>query len=377
MLLVTLGLLLFLDVATFKSTAALYPHGGWDASAIWNLRARFLASGSGWKDGFREVISWSHPDYPLLVPAFITTWWKVLGRETQAVPMALACSFTFAIAALMASSIAILRGTTQGLLAGVAVAATPVLYVQGAMQCADVPLAFFVLSTLAAMAIAEQFVEPGYDVLAGASAALAGWTKNEGLLWFVAFLLARIMIRRMRPLWPVVAGAAPVLAVILLFKARVATSSDIFGAAGRAGMAARIVDPGRYALILHESIRHAWEFGPLLVSPFLILAAYLVVVRIERDGRNRSARRAAVLALLLAAGGYFVVYVVHPNPLAWELRSSLERLMLQLWPGVVFTVFLAARTLKPETSAQPSIESSVAAPVAVEGPVPTIESRTT
>ena len=344
-----LGLLLLLDIATFISTTVRFPHGGWDAAAIWNLRARFLYSGpSGWHDGFTELVAWSHADYPLLVPAFIAGAWKLLGSETQAVPIALACIFSFGIAGLITASLATLRGTGQGLLAGVALAATPVIYVQGAMQCADVPLAFFVLATLAAMAMAEHFRQSGYAVLAGASAALAAWTKNEGLLWLAAFLLARLIVARRRLLGPFLAGVTPVLAVILLFKARVATSSDIFGAAGRAGMVARFLDTSRYVLIVHEATKHAWDFGPLLVSPFLIVAAYLALVGIQRDDRDRAMRRTSTLALVFIAGGYFATYVVHPNPLAWELDCSANRLLLQIWPGIVFSVFLAARAPQRE-----------------------------
>jgi hypothetical protein len=345
----TLGLLLLLDIAAFISTTVHSPDGVGDATAIWNLRARFLYRGGGaWYDGFTELVAWSHPDYPLLVPAFIAGAWKLLGSEAQAVPIALACFFSFGLAGLMMPCLAALRGTGQGLLAGVALAATPVIYIQGAMQYADVPLAFFVFATLATMAMAEHFKESGYAVLAGASSALAAWTKNEGLLWLVAFMLARLIVARRRLLGPFLAGVTPVLAVILLFKARVATSSGIFGPSGRVGMAGRLLDPSRYVLIVHEAIKHAWQFGPLLVNPLLILAAYLAVTGIRNDERDRAVRRTGALALVFIAGGYFATYVVQPYPLEWELNHSMDRLLLQIWPAVVFSVFLAARAPRPE-----------------------------
>ena len=175
----------------------------------------------------------------------------------------------------MAASLTILRGIHQGLLAGIALAATPILYVQGAMQCADVPVAFYRLATLSAMALADRFGSPGLAMVAGAAAALDGWTKNEGLLWFGAFLIARVIVARSRLLAAFLAGAAPVIAVIVLFKMQVATSSDIFGAAGRSGMMERLLDPARYGLIAREFGRHIWTFGPLLLSPFALLAVYL------------------------------------------------------------------------------------------------------
>jgi hypothetical protein len=255
----------------------------------------------------------------------------------------LAFFFSLGSTALVATSLSILRGVRQGLLAGLAMAATPILYLQGASQAADVPLAFYRLATVVAMAIADRFDNRGFAVLAGAAAGFAGWTKNEGLLWFGAFLIARLIATRFRLLAEFLAGAAPALASILLFKARIATASDIFGATGRMGMADRFLDPARYALVSREVLRHMWDFGPLLLSPFVILAVYLAVVGIRADDRDRATLRTAIPAILLTAAGSFLIYVLRPLDLAWLLDSSLDRVLLQFWPSIVFIVFLAGR----------------------------------
>ncbi len=301
-----------------------------------------------WRDGFTEVIAWSHPDYPLLLPAVVAGGWKLLGRESRAVPIATGCFFTFGSAVLMTASLGILRGARQGLLAGIALAATPVFFVQGAMQCADVPVAFFRLASLAAMAMADRGTADGYDrrgfaIAAGMAAALDGWVKNEGLLWFAAFLISIVVAMRWRLIAPFVAGALPALAPIALFKVRVATASDIFGAAGRAGMMARVVDPSRYLLIAREAIKHVWSFGPLVVSPFILLAIYLIVVGGRKGDRDQAVIRAGAAALLLTAGGYFLIYLLRDLDLRWLLDTSADRLLVQLWPGVVFVIMLTSR----------------------------------
>ena len=343
------ALLLFLDLAVFAWVSAGHPRGGWDAWAIWNLRAHFLYRNGGaeWRDAFTESLNWSHPDYPLLLPAFVARGWRLLGRESSGVPIALACFFTFGCAGLMAASLAILRGARQGLLAGLALAATPWLYAQGAMQCADIPVAFFRLATLAAMAMADRFNSRGLAIIAGMSAALGGWAKNEGLLWFGAFLLARMIVAR-RPLVPAfMAGALPVLAPIVFFKTRLATSSDIFGAAGRSGMMTRMLDPTRYSLIAREAFVHAWNFGPLPVSALGMLVAYVAVTGMRPwNNRDRAILSTGVLALLFTTLGYFAIYLIRPLDLAWLLDTSADRLLLQLWPGIVFVLFLACRAPK-------------------------------
>lgn len=347
------ALLVFLELTVFAWVSVRTPRGGWDAWAIWNLRAHFLYRGGGalWRDGFTNVIAWSHPDYPLLLPAFVAWCWELLGRESRAVPIALAGFFTFGSAALMAASLAALRGVRQGLLAGIALVATPFFFVQGAMQCADVPVAFFRLATLATFAMADRSDSGGLAALAGSAAALDGWTKNEGLLWFAAFLLARVVVSGGRLLPAYIAGAAPVLAPIVYFKARIAPPSYIFDGAARAGMLMRATDAGRYRLIAIEGFRHAWDFGPLLVSAIAMLAVYLAVAGLRRDNEDRSILRTGVLAVLFTALGYFAIYLLEPLDLAWILRTSSDRLLLQLWPGIIFLVFLAARVTQDETQA--------------------------
>src|SRR5207237_7498520 len=48
------------------------PQGNWDAWSIWNLRARFLAAeGNLPHRAWSPALSWTHPEYPLLVSAFV------------------------------------------------------------------------------------------------------------------------------------------------------------------------------------------------------------------------------------------------------------------------------------------------------------------
>ncbi len=343
------GLLLLVDLAVFVWESVRTPRGNWDAWAIWNLRAHFFyrEGGMAWRDGFTEAIAWSHPDYPLLLPALVASGWKLLGRESRAVPVAIGCFFTFGSVVMMTASLAILRGARQGLLGAIALAATPVFFVQGAMQCADVPVAFFRLASLAAMAVAarhdQRYDRRGFAMVAGMAAALDGWAKNEGLLWFAAFLISVAVAMRWRLIALFVAGALPALVPIALFKARVATSSDIFGAAGRAGMVARALDASRYSLIAREAIKHLWGFGPLVVSPFVLLVVYLSVAGRREGDRDRAVIRAGATALLLTTGGYLLIYLLRDLDLRWLLDTSADRLLVQLWPSMVFLVMLSAR----------------------------------
>ena len=180
------------------------------------------------------------------------------------------------------------------------------------------------------------------------TAALGGWTKNEGLLWLGAILLARLIVARWRLLPAFIAGALPTLGPVVFFKARVATSSDIFGGAGRAGMMARVLDPTRYSLIAREAFVHAWNFGPLPVGALVMLCIYAAMTGLRGDNKDGTILRTGALALVFTTAGYFMIYLLRPLDLAWLLDTSADRLLLQLWPGIVFVVFMACREPKRE-----------------------------
>ena len=102
------------------------PHGQFDAYAHWNLWARFIyRGGTNWAHS--TYMTWSHPDYPLLIPVSIARSWKFSGLETQLVPGAIGLLFTVATIATVAISISHFRGERQGLLAGLVLLGTPFL----------------------------------------------------------------------------------------------------------------------------------------------------------------------------------------------------------------------------------------------------------
>jgi hypothetical protein len=67
-------------------------------------------------------------------------------------------------------------------------------------------------------------------------------------------------------------------------------------------------------------------------------------------GENRAAVQTSAYTLLIMFSGYCVVSLASPADMSWQAETSLDRLLLQLWPGVLFNCFLAVRT--PEESAR-------------------------
>lgn len=353
------------------------PNGdGWDAFAIWNLRARFLFLGSHWRDGFTQLLTWSHPDYPLLLPGVVAHFWSLLGHDSPAVPALIGLLFTFTTVGILYSSLTILRGATAAKLGAMVLLATPSFIEQGTSQYADIPLSFFVLATTSLLCVHDRREEDAAArssallALAGLSAGFAAWTKNEGLLFFCALMLARVLIglrsrssRGQRLAFsPLLMAAFPLLLVVLYFKRFVATPGDLFSTP--AIMLHRLSDPGRYWIVIEWFSKEFLRFGHWLGIPvsLVMLAGYFFV---DKRGRAHlpDGFRTSALALCLTLAGYFAIYLITPYDLYWHLRFSLARLFLQLWPSVICLFFVRIWETRPEMSGPvetaPSIPFSV------------------
>jgi len=324
-------------------------NGGWDAWGIWNLRAKFLfLGGSHWSDAFSAEGSLSHTDYPLLIPASVARAWSYVGSDIPQVPILIGALFTAATAGLLFSSLSTLRSRIQGLLAATVLLASPFFIVLGTAQYADVPLGFFMLSTLVLLCLHESAAKEGGSMmaLAGTSAGLAAWTKNEGVLFLVCLLLGHLSLamgRRnlrshLQQLPPFVAGLAPVLLMVAYFKLHFAGHNDLFSSLTTAlKMLGRIARWRVVARAFADQLLHFGGWVVVPVTPFLAL--YILLVGVAKQMGN--SLKICLRALSLTALGYFFVYIVAPVPLDWLLQTSLNRVLVQLWPSILFLVFVA------------------------------------
>ena len=367
-LLIAFCIVLVAAAATFIFTAGKEPHGYWDAWSIWNLHARFFERGAAhWSDLFTTNLGWTHPDYPLLLPSVVAQAWAVLRTESAVVPAVFAFLFTFGTVAMLVGAVQRLRGWDQALIAGAFLLGTATFLLHGASQYADVPLAFYMVATLALLC----FEDLKCTVLAGAMAGFAAWTKNEGLLFIVVVVLA-LSITRLRhrtaakllgELKWFAAGLAPVLAVVALFKWRFAPPGDLLTHRSGEGLA-HLVDFWRWVNLATGFVKHAFLFGTLptfIVPGILVLAAYAFLVRFKIDPQRRTAVATIVTAVLLMLLGDFAVYLLLSNDMNWQIETSLDRILMQLWPAALLGFFAAASRVELASAPRPQKEAKKAA----------------
>jgi 4-amino-4-deoxy-L-arabinose transferase-like glycosyltransferase len=337
------------------------PHGEWDAWMNWDLRARMIfRGGDSWWPAFSGEIPWSHPDYPILVPSTVVRSWLYAGRETLRGPALVAAAFTFGTVLLLVSALAELRSRTHGLLAGVVLLSTPFFIVHGTSLYADVPLGFYFLATLVCLALDGRYGSetPRFAVLAGAAAGLAMWTKNEGLLFTFA-LIGGILLQGTRRGWPDTrtrllafgAGAAPLVLLTAGFKVAFAPPNDLLSTLGIERTLGNLTDPERYVRTLRAYALHVPAFGRNeFGSGMWVLVALLLGFGVSRVEAARPWLRASAAGLVLLLAGHFAVFVSMAHELQRLLNSSLDRLLLQLWPSLLFVFFSVTATLEERTA---------------------------
>lgn len=343
-------------VVAFGLESAVHPQGGWDAWMTWNMHARAIYRGADhWRAALTGLPGWSHPDYPLLVPASVSRMWVYAGGETAVASAVVGFLFTFATIGVLFAAVSILRSRSQGVLAALLLLATKFFVLDGASQFADIPVAFFFLATLALLALAEAWTEgrPRLLMLAGATAGLSAWTKNEGLLFLVAIVVGygSVLIRARG--WRAGLldarafgfGLVPVLALVAGFKIWLAPPNDLMSGQGIGATAGRLLEGARYVQILGGFERAFLEISAKGLAALMLLG-YGLCAGFTAAGPARLAARATAVVVGLMLIGYFAVLLTAPEPLLATNVRSVNRLLLQVWPSGLLAYFLAVRTIE-------------------------------
>lgn len=321
------------------------PFGTWDAFMIYDRSARFVyRGGTDWMQTFSPDIDPAfHADYPLLISMEIAQAWDTLGHESQSVPRVLGGIFMLVCAGLFVSALTMLKSIWQATLGLVVLLNTPFFILSGPSQTADVPLSFFILAAVVLLFLFCTEQKPGLLVLAGLSTGLAAWTKNEGDV-FVITILAGLFVAFLRhDVWRrlgyFLAGLAVPLAIVLYFKVFLAPANDILGT-GMAGLIQRAFEWSRHLAILRSFRGQILIIGGPTVSVILLLAIYALIFGVSPQRSHLPAYVAIAITATIQAAGYYVIYLVTPHPIQWQLDFSLWRVLFHIYLPLLFVFFV-------------------------------------
>lgn len=302
-------------------------YGGWDAWAFWNIHAKFLAASSHWSQLFDVSID-PHPDYPLCLPGFIA-FFQRLFSNSFVIPFAVSSVISIAIPVLIFLELSKRNLWIAGLI--LIWFATDDFYIQTSLsQCADALLAVFFLAAFIVMNAYQDTKNTRLLILGGALLGACIWTKNEGIVLALIFTFFHldILLKQKRGLNFLFGLVFPLLA-FALFKIGYAPMNDLVK--GRQRISTELLfDKSRHDLIVdcfklnlkEKFYYYKWAAIVLLLSSLLI--------------RKLPFRNLAIIITCMAA--YFIVYLLTPMDLAWQLNTSMDRLLLQLSPSFALIV---------------------------------------
>jgi len=328
------------------------PHGGYDAWAIWNARARAIfRAGDAWRDDiYRVVIGHAHLDYPLLLPGSVMRAWMYAGGETTLAPALIALLFTATTIGLLVATVAALCGRAHAYTAGLVLLGYTFFVLHANSQQAEAPIIYFYLATFVLLAFHNRGTAAKHRllVLAGTAAGFAAWTKNEGLLFLLAVALghfagamrARNRSAYVREMLAFAAGLLPIGAIILYFKIQLAPPNVWIADVTAPQLTAHVKDAGRYFAIAKEFAKRLILYDGPGVNLAYLLLLFAVCFGVTRRHIQTVAQTAITLVIMFC--GFVAVYLATQSNIVSFMMGSIDRLLLQLWPGFVLAFFLLA-----------------------------------
>jgi hypothetical protein len=349
---VAVGLVFFfLD---FQAASSANPAGEWDAMAIWNLRARYLASGG---DFWRRAVSpemgghmtgAAHPGYPLFLSGFIAIQWSAAGSVDEIVPITASLLFAAALLTLLGASLASRRSVALGLLAWLVLLASEVFASQTAAQYSDLlqGLAFLgglVLLEAANMVNpAQRRIQARVLTAVGLAIGLSCWIKNEGVPFALAALGVAVWRFRSRGIVWLAAGALPGFLAIVVLKVFFVHGSEATFPKTMGEAMEKIVEAGRWWQAALGFGKAVFDAGSPWSHPVLLAAALAMALRFV-PAAERRARLWLWIPISATAAAEYGLYLMTNADLNWHISTSISRLAAQLWPSLIWLFFLLLR----------------------------------
>ena len=72
------------------------------------------------------------------------------------------------------------------------------------------------------------------------------------------------------------------------------------------------------------------------------------------SGRRSNEARIAFGVVILMMAGYYLAYAISPYDLAWHIETSIDRVIVQLWPTFLLACFAVAATDLKSTKQDPA-----------------------
>jgi hypothetical protein len=338
------GICLEVIYAFFR--ALIKPIEAYDAVAIYAIKSKiFFIANSVPRDYFAKLASlFPHPDYPLNIPLAETMGYIFMGSLNDQLVKAIFPLFFAGILILLYSAIRRFASRTYALLFTFMLASVPQFNAYAANAYMEVPLAYYYFASLVFLLMwFEDRSKVSLLVMSAIMSALAGWTKNEGLLYcaintfMVCFFLA---CERKGPPGRSVLYPALYLAVIAAALFPWVSAKSAWGIANDEINLVNL-NPANLMKQLHKLYPIFYEFQKQLFGPKkwnILWPVFLLALFFGRRRLFRGASGYLALSVALALCGYVVFYMISYVDVVFFASKTWARFMLHFLPAAVLLI---------------------------------------
>lgn len=318
-----------IGLITYKASGFAEKYGGWDAWCIWNLHAKFLADTSNWKTLYSNFAwRYKHPDYPLYLSDTIALLWRLTGHQSVLVPFGLGFIFTLFIPVILYLELYSKNIFVAAIL--MLLLAFDRYYLnQGVQQYSDTLLALLFLSTIICLEHYKTNGSPAFITLAATMAGCCLWTKNEGCMLVLFWIVFNAKTLLANGRWKYfLAGISIPVCTLLIFKT-ITPTNDLIANTG--SIKEFLFDASRYNLIKEYLILNLKDnFSYATIGSIIYIIICIADRKMDRN----------FLLLVCCVLGYLLVYLITPLPLKWQLFTSMDRVLLQIMPAFIYVIGL-------------------------------------
>ena len=340
--LVALLLVMGAGLALMVTGALATPLTEWDSLAIWGLKAKVLAHEAlrPVPDYFHDLtLSYSHLDYPLMVPFLTAGAYAAMGTVDDQTGKLVSLFLDLLMVPLLYTGLRWKLPRLPAVCLCAILTLLPVMFRYAGVGCADLPLAMFYTGGIfyAAKWIEEQ---QRHDlILAILFSAFAAFTKNEGLV--LALTIGLVILgfglgRGQRRAWAggmgFFAGLLAINAAWLIWRGDLPRTHEDYGS--KLSPAIVIANLPKLKQILPVMAVQTVEF-PCWGMLWILLGMMTLL------GWRAFARR-HVLAVWMLLAQHLMIYALVYSVTPWEFSAlvsvTMDRLLLHAVPAVILLI---------------------------------------
>lgn len=345
-----LGISLETLYALFR--AVIKPIESYDAIAIYAIRSKiFFLAKSIPQDYFSAIARlFPHADYPLNIQLSETFLYMSMNGLNEQLVKVIFPMFFAAILCVFYFSVRRFASRTYALIFTFVLASIPHFNNYATNAYLEVPLAFYIFVSGVSLLRWIEDGSWGALLLSAVTAALAGWTKNEGLMYciiFITLVFWSVISKRKgvskKDIFSAAAYSGIILCILLpwaLVKSRWNIVND--------EIALSNLNPANLARQLHKLGPVFYElqkqvFGPKKWNIFwpVAIAAFLLNIR----SAVAMPQRYITAAIIMALGGYVIFYMISYVDVVFFASKTCARFLLDLLP---LAAYLLAVILKDD-----------------------------